>query len=122
MTSETAARRVLIVEDEGMVAMLLEDMLAELGHHVVATTGKIERAIQLVSENAIDFAVLDVNVNGEPSYSLASVLEKRGIPFAFATGYGSSGLEPQWRTTPALQKPFQMRDLERIIGIAMAGR
>src|SRR5215813_9745416 len=90
MSSETSGRRVLIVEDEGMVAMLLEDMLADLGHEVVATAARLDRATQLVSEAAIDFAILDVNLNGQHTYSLADALKQRDIPFVFATGYGSA--------------------------------
>ena len=85
MTAEMFCRRVLIVEDEGMVAMLLEDMLTDLGHEVVATIGQMDGAAELVAEAAIDVAVLDVNLNGEHTYSLATVLKARGVPFIFAT-------------------------------------
>lgn len=115
MTVEKTARRVLIIEDEGMVAMLLEDMLSDLGHEVVATVGRMDRAAQLVSETSADVVILDVNLNGEQTYPLASILASRGIPFIFATGYGAAGLKEEWRSTPALQKPFQARELERVI-------
>lgn len=115
MTGEMPCRQVLIVEDEGMVAMLLEDMLTDLGHEVVATVGEMDRAAELVAEAAIDVAVLDVNLNGEHTYSLATVLKSRGVPFIFATGYGSAGLDEEWRSAPVLQKPFQERDLKRVM-------
>ncbi|MGA7385028.1 MAG: response regulator [Methylocella sp.] len=92
MSGEMFCRQVLIVEDEGAVAMLLEDMLADLGHEVVATVGQLDRAAELVAEAAIDVAILDVNLNGGHTYSLATVLKSRGVLFIFATGYGAAGL------------------------------
>jgi DNA-binding response OmpR family regulator len=113
MTTKMTGRRVLIVEDEGIVAMLLEDMLVELGHEVIGTVGRMDRAAQLISETSAEVVILDVNLNGEQTYPLASTLSSRGIPFIFSTGYGSSGLKEEWRNAPALQKPFQARELER---------
>ena len=114
MSADTRCR-VLVVEDEGLVAMLLEDMLAELGHEVVATVSRVDRAAQTIADTAFDFAVLDVNINGESTYPLADQLKRRGIPFIFATGYGRSGLHETWRSAPVLQKPFQARDLDRLM-------
>jgi CheY-like chemotaxis protein len=112
---EFRARRVLVVEDEAMVAMLLEAMLEDLGHEVAAITGKTSEAAILAREAPIDLAVLDVNLNGEFTYEIAALLRTRGIPFLFATGYGNAGLAPEWRDVPTLQKPFQLRELrERI--------
>jgi CheY-like chemotaxis protein len=108
-----------VVEDEAMVAMLLESMLQELGHEVVAIAGKTHEAARLATEAPIDLAVLDVNLNGEFTYEIARLLQTRGIPFLFATGYGNAGLSPEWRDVPTLQKPFQLRELrERIDEIA----
>lgn len=121
MSTEIIHRRVLIVEDEGMVAMLLEDMLTDLGHEVVATVGRMDRAAQLISETSADVVILDVNLNGEQTYSLASVLASRGIPFIFATGYGAAGLNEEWRSKPTLQKPYQARDLDRAMRQAFNG-
>lgn len=115
MSTEAGRCRVMIVEDEGMVAMLLEDMLSDLGHEVVAVAGRIDRARQLISEVDADVVILDVNLNGEQTYSLASTLRSQGAPFIFATGYGSAGLKEGWRSTPVLQKPFRAQDLERAI-------
>ena len=119
MSTEMTPRQVAIVEDEGMVAALLEDLLADLGHEVVAIVGRMDRASRLVSETSADVVLLDVNLNGEQTYSLASTLVSRGIPFIFATGYGSTGLKQEWRETPVLQKPFQARDLERALSRAL---
>lgn len=111
-----SGRRVLIVEDEMMVAMLIEDMLGDLGCDIVGPAGRIEDALSIATEAAIDAAVLDVNLNGHETYAVADVLERRGIPFLFATGYGASGLTERFRTAPVLQKPFQERDLARLLG------
>jgi CheY-like chemotaxis protein len=113
--AEFRARRVLVVEDEAMVAMLLEAMLEDLGHEVAAIAGKASEAAILAREAPIDLAILDVNLNGEFTYEIAAILRTRGIPFLFATGYGNAGLAPEWRDVPTLQKPFQLRELrERI--------
>lgn len=103
--------QVLVVEDESMVAMLIEDMLLDLGHHVVATSGNMSNASKLVSDSSADLAILDVNLNGEETYPLAASLTSRKIPFIFATGYGSSGIKTEWSGVPVLQKPFQAREL-----------
>ncbi|MGH6794216.1 MAG: response regulator [Methylocella sp.] len=115
MTVAKICRRVLIVEDEGMVAMLLEEMLTDLGHEVVAIVGRVDRAVELAFEAAVDVAVLDVNLNGQQIYPVATALKSRGVPFVFATGYDNSGLNEEWRSVPTLQKPFQARDLERVM-------
>jgi len=110
--------RVLVVEDEMLVAMLIEDMLAELGHEVVGPAMRIERARELAATAAIDFALLDVNLGGARSTEVAAILRGRGVPFAFATGYGSAGLDGADRGTPVLNKPFGRQELERIVAAA----
>lgn len=115
MPPDTIDRRVLIVEDEGMVAMLLEDMLVALGYEVVAIAGRMERAAELIAEAEFDLAILDVNLNGHKTYSLASTLKSRGVPFIFATGYGSASLPETFQGTPVLPKPYQQRSLERVL-------
>lgn len=109
------SRRVMLAEDEAMVAMLVEGMLIDLGHQIVAIARTKQEAIEVAQTTDAEFAVLDVNLNGEYTYDVAAVLVNRGIPFLFATGYGNAGLEPGWRSTPTLQKPFQVQDLARCI-------
>jgi CheY-like chemotaxis protein len=106
--------RVLLVEDENLVAMLLEDMLAELGHSVVGPVARLKKALEMAQRKAIDLAILDVNINGEQAYPVAEALAARGIPFVFSTGYGKRGLPLQYRDHPTLQKPFQQQDLEKL--------
>lgn len=122
MTNEKTAAsslQILVVEDESMVAMLIEDMLEDLGHKVIATSGRMPDASKLVSDSIADLAILDVNLNGEETYPLADSLAARQIPFIFATGYGASGIKPEWSGVPVLQKPFQSRELAQAINLAI---
>jgi DNA-binding response OmpR family regulator len=104
----------LIVEDEALVAMLLEDMLADLGCVVVDVAGSVSRGLALVDDAAsrLDAAILDVNLGGEKVYPVAKRLTARGVPFIFSTGYGVSGIAPDYAGVPALAKPFGSRALE----------
>lgn len=108
-------RRVLVVEDEVIVALLVEDMLAELGHEVVGLATSLEEAMRLAGTLAIDLAILDINLDGRASFPVAELLARRGVPFLFATGYAARVLEPEWRHSPILHKPFQVQELRRII-------
>lgn len=108
-------RRVLVVEDEVIIGMLVEDMLQELGYEVVALSTHLDQAIELARSSNIDFAMLDLNLNGQLSYAIADVLRLRGLPFIFATGYGAKILVPPYAGTPTLQKPFHLDDLRRIL-------
>ena len=105
----------MIVEDEVLVAWYLEDMLTELGHEVVAQATTVAAAIPLARDSAIDFAILDINVAGTKSFPVADILRQRGIPFAFASGYGAEGIIDGYRDVPALRKPYSEEDLERTI-------
>ena len=107
----TSGLRVLLVEDEIMVALLLEEMLAELGHTVVGPVARLERALEMTQREPFDVAILDVNINGGEVYPVAEALAARDIPFAFVTGYGGKGLRTSYCDRPTLQKPFRRRDL-----------
>jgi CheY-like chemotaxis protein len=113
-------RRVLVVEDEVIVGMLLEDMLGELGCEVAAISTHLDEALGLARTLDVDFAVLDINLDGRQSFPVADVLRARGVPFLFATGYGAKILKPPYSGLPTLQKPFQIADLERIIDVLTA--
>ena len=106
-----ARRRALLVEDESLIAMLLEDMLAELGYEVVGPVARLDKAVELAQREVIDVAILDVNLNGMEVYPVAAALAARGVPFVFSTGYGNSGLHAPYGDRPTLQKPFRRRDL-----------
>jgi CheY-like chemotaxis protein len=103
--------RILVVEDEMLVAMNIEDMLLALGHEVAGLASRLQPALQLAQEGDFDLAMLDVNLAGETSFPVADILRQRGIPYLFATGYGIDGIEEGYRGAPVLQKPFRSRDL-----------
>jgi CheY-like chemotaxis protein len=103
--------RILIVEDEMLVAMNIEDMLEELGHEVVGIAGRLGTALALARDEAFDVAMLDVNLAGDRSFPVADLLIARGIPFLFATGYGLDGIDEKYRDRPVLQKPFRAAEL-----------
>ena len=107
--------RVLVVEDEMMVSMLIEDMLSDLGCTVVGPASRLEEAIALANASELDCAVLDVNLGGQPIFPLADILRAKGAPFAFATGYGDAGLRDVDKGSPVLQKPFREGDLARVL-------
>ena len=106
--------RVLLLDDETLVAMLLEDMLGDLGCEVAHTCSRVSQAVEAIAADArpLDFAILDVNVAGETSAPVAEALAGRGVPFLFATGYGASGVPEGWRDRPTLQKPFSSTEVE----------
>jgi CheY-like chemotaxis protein len=106
-----AGTRVLLVEDESVVAMLIEDMLEDLGCEVLASVAQLEKAVQMAGALTIDFAILDVNLAGERVFPAARVLRARNIPFLFSTGYGASGLPGEFADRPVLHKPFSQEDL-----------
>jgi CheY-like chemotaxis protein len=110
-----AGKRVLIVEDELMIRMLLEGMLTDLGHSVAAEAGGIEEALTLAKEAEFDVAVLDVNLNGESITPVVEILVARRLPFVFASGYGQRGVPEPYRDNPTLQKPFQSDALAKAI-------
>lgn len=109
------ALRVLIVEDEALLAMNLEDMLIELGHFVTATATRIDQALTLADSTEFNFAVLDINLAGSSTFPVAAILQKRGIPFIFTSGYGVNGLVDGFREAPILTKPFDVRQLQDMI-------
>ena len=114
-------RRILVVEDEAMVAMLLEDMLADIGLETIGPVGRLSEAVDAARTGAFEAAILDVNLAGQETYPVADVLIERGIPFVFATGYGVGGLRDAYRDRPVLQKPFQQSDLEdRITALGLS--
>jgi CheY-like chemotaxis protein len=115
MSTPGAPLRVLVIEDEAMVAMLIEDMLEDMGHDVGAVASRMEDALDIAQTGTFDLAILDVNLDGQPSYPIADILKRRGVPFVFATGYGAKGLTPEYTGTPTLAKPFGHADLQKLL-------
>jgi CheY-like chemotaxis protein len=115
--TEFKGRRVLVVEDEMMIAMLVEDMLADLGCSVVGPAHALHEALALANtDQSLDAALLDVNLAGTPVYEVADALRAIGVPAIFSTGYGASELRPVDQGSPVLQKPFRATDLARALG------
>jgi CheY-like chemotaxis protein len=104
--------RLLIVEDEYLIRLLLEDMLVELGCSIAAVASNLDEGKQVAQTAEIDLAILDVNIDGQQIFPVADILRSRKVPFIFITGYGARGLPENYRDTPTLQKPFQMHDLK----------
>jgi CheY-like chemotaxis protein len=115
-------RRVLVIEDESLVSMLLEDTLAEIGCEIAALASRFNDAMKKASSLSFDIAILDVNLNAQQTFPIAEVLNERGLPFVFATGYGPANLPSGLQRAPVLQKPFHQHDLERALGAALADR
>jgi DNA-binding response OmpR family regulator len=113
--------RMLVVEDEAMVAMLVEDLLIDLGCVVVDVAGTLEQGLRAAAASAspIDGAILDVNLGGSKVFPIADVLEARGVKFIFATGYGVLGVESRYAGHKILSKPFQLRALEETLVAAL---
>ena len=119
-TSALAGRRILVVEDEMMIAMLVEDMLAELGCSVVGPAHALDVALNLArTEQGIDAALLDVNLGGQPVFAVADALREKGVPAIFSTGYGDAGLRDIDRGSQVLQKPFRAGDLAKALSAAL---
>ena len=114
--------RVLLVEDESLIAMLLEDSLVDLGCEEVMVAPRLEQALALAETAAVDLAILDVNLNGTPSFPVAEVLTTRGVSFVFATGYASGSVPAAFQAVPMLHKPFRSHDLERALEAALGFR
>ena len=115
-TIDLQGLRVLVVEDESMVSMLMEDMLQDLGCTVVGTVARFDDALKRATNGpAFDVALLDVNLNGKQTFPIAEALAVRGMRFIFATGYGESILPQSLQGGPILQKPFELEALKRAL-------
>ena len=113
--------KVLVVEDESAVAIMIEDMLQDLGCKVAASAAGLAEARASAATADIDIAVLDVNLAGQPVFPVASILREREIPLVFSTGYGASGLPAELSGHPVLAKPFSIRELQQALALALQG-
>jgi CheY-like chemotaxis protein len=118
-SSETQ-KRVLVVEDEYLIRMLLEDMLADLGYGVAAAVGTVAEASEFAASGDFNAAILDVNLDGQEIFPVADILAGRSLPFVFVTGYGERSLPDRYRDRPALQKPFQAEQLSATLANMLA--
>jgi CheY-like chemotaxis protein len=111
--------RVLIVEDESLLALLLEDMLTELGCEVVGSAATVAEAIEAIAGAAPDVTILDIKLGTDKSFPVAEALAARGLPFVFATGYGDGQVDDPWRDRQVLQKPFVQDQLADALARAL---
>lgn len=113
-----APLRVLVVEDEMMIAMMLEDMLADLGHQVAGVAMRLPHALEMAKTTDANVAILDINLDGRRSFPVADVLRQRGVRLIFASGYGSPGLEAPFLDEIVVRKPFEANDIQRALAKA----
>jgi CheY-like chemotaxis protein len=113
--SHPGGLRLLVVEDEVMISVLVEDMLAELGHSIVGLAASVEEAAGLAAGAEFDVALLDVNLQGETVESVAATLARRGKPFVFTTGYGERAIPAAFKDRPLLPKPYHIDQLGEIL-------
>jgi CheY-like chemotaxis protein len=120
MSHGLSGRRVLVVEDESLVAMLLETILEDMGCVPVGPASTVEEGLAMTIDGApLDAALLDVNVAGREVFPIANALRERGVPFVFSTGYGEGGLPDDWRGHPTVQKPFTENAIREALMRAM---
>jgi CheY-like chemotaxis protein len=113
--SASGSLRILLVEDEAIIAIMLEGMLADLGCEVVGPAGNLGEATRLAQSEGLGGAFLDVNLGGQSIYPVADLLTARGIPFVFVSGYGAAGIEARFSGAPVLSKPILDADIERAV-------
>ena len=112
--------KVLIVEDEELIGMLLEEMLANRAFEVVGRATTLAQAQTMATSTEMDIALLDISLHGEPVFPVAQLLAERNIPFVFTTGYGAAGLPTAWAGHPVFCKPYNMQELtETLAKLAM---
>lgn len=117
----TEPRSVLIVEDESLIAMMLEDFLDSLGHRIAGTCDTVPDALVRVDQGGFDVAILDVNLNGQRVWPVADRLAARGIPYILATGGHIEPPPPEHASAPVLSKPFTLDAIEPAMDAALAG-
>jgi DNA-binding response OmpR family regulator len=112
---------IFLVEDEALIRMMTAEMIEELGYHVAVKAGTIKEAKSLAKEADFEFAILDINVGGQSILPVAQIVESRGVPFLFASGYGTTGLPPPFAERTVLSKPFVLESLREAITATLDG-
>jgi chemotaxis family two-component system sensor kinase Cph1 len=118
-TRALESKRILVVEDEMIVAMEMSEVLRGAGCEVIGPVNTVDAALQSTRDDALDAVVLDVSLNGVLTFAVASTLAARGIPFILATGYSDSTLPAEWRASPRVSKPFRMEELIELLQAAL---
>ena len=110
-----SGQRALVVEDEMLVLIMIEDMLADLGCQSVTSAATIDKALSLIEAQAFDIALLDMNLNGNDSHPVAEALAARGVPFVYSTGNTGQRSRGGYSDRPVLKKPFKYDELAAIL-------
>jgi len=118
--SSNRGKRILVIEDEPIVAIALQDMLETLGYEVVGPAFRLAAARTLAETEPLDAAILDVNMGDGDSYAVARFLRTRGVPYIFATGYGREGLEAGHEDVAVLQKPYHQEQVAVALDAVLA--
>jgi CheY-like chemotaxis protein len=113
-------RGVLIVEDEMLVASLIEDAILEMDLEALGPASTVAMALKMIEDTPPEGVLLDLNLAGAPAYPIADALAARGIPFAFVTGYGADGVRKDFADRPVLQKPFAIEQVQDVVRQMMA--
>lgn len=111
--------RVLVLEDEPIIGFALEDMLLDIGCGAVFLATRLSEAMQVIENEPVDAAILDVNIHGERSYPVADALRLRPLPYVFASGYGDTEHPPEHRSVPTLVKPYNIEDIRSALHNAL---
>jgi CheY-like chemotaxis protein len=111
---------ILIVEDETLIRMMTENMVEELGHQVVAQTSKVSEGLIFAQTAEFNLAILDINIGGDSVAPVAEIIEGRGIPILFCTGYATTGLPAPFHDRPVLRKPFGLLELQKAIDAVLS--
>jgi DNA-binding response OmpR family regulator len=109
---DLAGRRILVVEDDWLIAVSIEEALHKLGCTVVGPVSKLDRALELAKSEVFDAAILDITIRGGQVFPVAESLRSRGIPFVFASGYGDWALPASFQGQARLTKPFTADELQ----------
>jgi CheY-like chemotaxis protein len=115
MDKLVSGRRVLVVEDEMLVLLMIEDILADLGCASVIAAATVDQALAAIDRQVLDAAMLDMNLNGNQTYAVADALVARGVPFVFSTGYSGHDMRDGYRDHPVLKKPFMDKELVEML-------
>jgi CheY-like chemotaxis protein len=113
-------RRILVVEDETLILMMIEGMLSDLGCESIATASTIDKALAKIDNQVFDAAMLDINMNGNASHSVAEALVAQGVPFVYCTGNNSRKSEDVYPDRPMLKKPFHYEQLVEILTLLLS--
>jgi len=110
-----SGRRVLVVEDEMLILIMIEDMLADLGCKSVTSATTIDKALALIKAKVFDVALLDVNLDGNDSHPVGEALSARGVPFVYSTGNTGQNLRDGYSDRPVLRKPYKYEELAAML-------